>query len=135
VFGFGAAIIGLTGLDKAATAATPSVWEHKGSTVYLIAEGEKRDFQYNQPRQEMLEAGAEPGSLLFTGMAVDGRYVGTAYVFSPQCGRIPYQVSGPILDNYRRVVLKGQAPRLDANCRTVGYYTDVLEFSYVRSGF
>jgi hypothetical protein len=81
----------------------------------------------------MLEAGAHPGSLVFAGRSINGRYVGTAYIFSPQCGQIPYQVSGPILDNYERVVLTGQAPRVDANCAILGYFTDTLEFSFLKS--
>jgi hypothetical protein len=106
--------------------------EGYGSTVYLVADGAKREFHYDQPRPGMLDAGAQPGSLLFTGRVVGGRYFGTAYIFSPECGQMPYEVSGPILDNYEKGVLKGQAPRLDTNCRLVGYYTGVLEFSRLK---
>jgi uncharacterized protein YecT (DUF1311 family) len=104
-----------------------------GSTVYLVADGAKREFHYDQPRPGMLEAGAQPGSLLFTGRSMNGRYFGTAYIFSSECGQIPYKVSGPILDNYERVVLTEQAPRVDANCHVVGYFTDTLESSYLKS--
>jgi hypothetical protein len=118
-----------TGIGWAAS----SLWEHNGSTVYLNADGSAREFRYEQPRSGMLWAGAHPGSLLFTGRSVNGRYVGTAYIFNSRCGQIPYEVSGPILDNYQRVVLRGQAPRLDATCNVVGYFTDTLEFSYLKS--
>ena len=79
-----------------------SSWAHNGSTLYLMADGATREFYYNAPRAGMLQAGARPGSLLFTGRSVNGRYVGTAYIFNRQCGQLPYQVSGPILDNYER---------------------------------
>jgi hypothetical protein len=35
--------------------------------------------------------------------------------------------------NHERVVLNGQAPRLDSDCQIVGYFSDTLEFSYLKS--
>ena len=81
----------------------------------------------------MLQAGARPGALVFRGRSLEGRYVGTAYIFNNVCGPIPYQVSGPILDNYSTVLLRGQAPRVDADCRVHGYFTDTLKFTYLGS--
>jgi hypothetical protein len=112
--------------------AASSLWEHNGSTMYLVANGAAREFHYYNPRIGMLQAGALPGSLLFHGRSVNGRYVGTAYLFNPDCGQFPYQVSGPILNDYERVVLKGEAPRIDANCNIVEYFTDTLEFSFLK---
>jgi hypothetical protein len=111
-----------------------SLWDHNGSTVYLVADGNLREFYYNQPRPGMLQAGARPGSLLFSGRSVNGRYVGTAYIFNRQCGQMSYRVSGPILDNDERVVLKGQASRFDSDCNILDSYTDTLEFSLLQSG-
>jgi hypothetical protein len=122
-------------LDSAGVKAnSASLWEHNGSTLYLIADGATRQFHYNAPRAGMRQAGARPGALLFTGRSINGRYVGTAYIFNRRCGQLPYQVSGPILDNYERVVLTGQAPRVDAYCNILGSYTDILEFSLLQSG-
>jgi uncharacterized protein DUF4189 len=131
---FGAIAASAIAFTAHAAPSTPTRWEHNGSTVYLMADGANREFRYNQPRPGMLEAGAQPGSLLFTGRSGGGRYVGTAYIFHPDCDQFPYHVSGPILDNYERVVLKGLAPRVDANCNIQGYFADVLEFSLLKIG-
>jgi hypothetical protein len=76
----------------------------------------------------MLEVGARPGSLLFRGEIDNGQYSGPAYIFSPHCGQIPFQVKGPILDDDERITLTGQAPRLGRNCRAYDSSTSNLEF-------
>jgi len=75
----------------------------------------------------MLDAGARPGSVLFRGEVNNGQYLGTAYIFYPHCGPIPFEAKGPILDD-QRIVLTGQAPRVGRNCQTYGSYTSNLEF-------
>jgi hypothetical protein len=112
----------------------PSLWDHNGSVVYLIANGSQREFYYKEPRPGMLEAGARPGSLLFRGQTANGQYFGTAYIFNRRCGQFPYEVKGPILDNYERVVLTGQAPRVGEDCDIDGYITDTLEFTLLKPG-
>ena len=126
----------LVGQSQARNSPTSTLWEHNGSTVYLVAEGASREFHYKQPRPGMIEAGARPGSLLFRGRTANGQYVGTAYVFDHECGPRPYQVSGPVLDNYRRVVLTGQAPRVGPYpyCQIEGYSNDTLEFTLLEPG-
>ena len=111
-----------------------TLWDHNGSVVYLVANGSAREFYYDQPRPGMVDAGARPGSLLFRGQTTNGEYVGTAFIFVRGCGQFPYQVSGPILDNYERVVLTGQAPRVGPNCQIQGYLTDRLEFTLLKTG-
>lgn len=110
----------------------PSLWEHNGSTVYLVANGQTREFYYQEPRPGMTDVGARQGSLLFTGISSNGGYQGTAYIYRGACGRFPYRVSGPILDNYERVVVRGQAPRVGPDCRIRGYFDDTLEFSLIK---
>src|SRR5205823_5413687 len=75
--------------------AEPTLWDHNGSVMYLVANGQSRELHYQKPRAGMLEAGARPDSLLFRGEIDKGQYFGTAYIFSPHCGQIPFQVKGP----------------------------------------
>ena len=110
------------------TSPEPAIWDHNGSVMYLVENGSFREFHYQKPRPGMLEAGARPGSLLFRGQVDNGQYTGTAYLFNPHCGAIPYQVKGPILDNDERIMLSGQVPQVGRNCRTYGFYTSNLEF-------
>jgi hypothetical protein len=108
--------------------AEPTIWDHNGSVMYLVANGQSWEFHYQKPRAGMLDVGARPGSLLFRGEIDNGQYSGTAYIFSPHCGQIPFQVKGPISDNNERIILTGQAPRLGRNCRANESYTSNLEF-------
>ena len=106
----------------------PTHWDHNGSVMYLVENGSSREFHYQKPRPGILEAGARPGSLLFRGQVDNGQYSGTAYIFDPRCGAIPFQTRGPVLDNDERIILTGQMPKVGRNCRTYGSYTGNLEF-------
>jgi hypothetical protein len=121
---------------QAQTEAAPpesTIWDHNGSVVYLVANGSLREIYYQKPRPGMLDAGARPGSLLFRGEVNTGQYLGTAYIFSLHCGPIPFEVKGPILDDDKRIVLTGQAPRVGQDCRPSGSYTSNLEFKRLRA--
>lgn len=105
-----------------------SFWDHNSSVVALEASGNRRRFVYHHPRRGMAEAGARPGSLLFEGARMRDSYSGTAYVFAGRCGRYDYPVSG-IVQNDRRVVMNGLAPRIDPrDCSLIGHRPDVLVF-------
>jgi len=106
----------------------PTIWDHHGSVMYLVANGSSREVYYQKPRPGMLDAGARPGSLLFRGEVNNGQYLGTAYIFNPHCGPIPFEVKGPIIDDDKRIVVTGQAPRVRGDCRPYGSYTSNLEF-------
>jgi len=106
----------------------PTIWDHNGSVMYLVANGSSREVYYQKPRPGMLDAGARPGSLLFRGEVNNGQYLGTAYIFNLQCGPIPFEVKGTILDDDKRIVLTGPAPRVGRDCRPYGTYTSNLEF-------
>ena len=118
-------------LALAQSQSTSSLWEHNGSVVRLNADADKREFYYQQPRQGMVQARAKEGALLFNGTAVNGHYQGTAYIFKAGCGQFPYPVSGPIQNDYRRVVLKGQAPKVGSDCQIRGQVADTLVFSLI----
>jgi hypothetical protein len=111
----------------------PTLWDHNGSVMSLVAKSSSREFYYLKPRPGMLEAGAKPGSLLFRGEVNNGQYSGTAFIFNPRCRQIPFQVKGAMLDNDERVVLTGQAPRVGRNCRSYAFYTSDLEFTLLKS--
>ena len=113
------------------TATKTTLWYHNGSLVSLVADGAVRKFYYKEPREEMRAVGAQPGSLLFSGTSDNRRYVGTAYFFNQRCGQVPYRVSSPILDNYKRVVLRGRAPVVASDCRVKKYIGDTLEFTLI----
>lgn len=123
-------ILSLTAMTGSMMAqSVPSHWYHNGSTVFLVSNGRSREFFYWEPRPGLLQAGARRGAVLFSGTSDGDFYRGTAYIFNARCGAFPYDVNGPILDSYRRVVLRGSAPRIGANCQIVGYLNDVLEFT------
>lgn len=105
-----------------------TIWDHNGSVMYLVEDGSSREFRYQKPRPGMLDAGARPGSVLFRGQVDNGQYAGTAYIFNPHCGPLPFQVKGPVLDNDERIMLTGQAPQVGRNCRAYGSFTSNLEF-------
>jgi len=113
--------------------AEPTIWDHNGSVMYLVANGQSREFHYQKPRAGMLDVGARPGSLLVRGEIDNGQYSGTAYIFSPHCGQIPFQVKGPIGDNDERIILTGQAPRLGRDCRANESHMSNLEFRRLKS--
>jgi hypothetical protein len=115
--------------ECADSAVKPTFWVHNGSIMCLTANGDSRSFYYAKPRAGMIEAGAKPGDLLFSGKAVGMQYVGRAYVFAGQCGKFAYEVRGNILNNYRQVELQGQAPQVDGNCNIIGQVKDTLGFS------
>jgi hypothetical protein len=109
----------------------PTFWHHNGSIMFLIAQGLSREFYYEAPREGVQVAGANPGTLLFSGFVVGKTYEGVAYMFSGRCGRVGYRVSGPILDGYRRVLMRGLAPQIRRDCSIGGYVPDILEFELI----
>ena len=119
--------------QDASPPAERTLWDHNGSIMYLIAIGSSRELHYQKPRPGMLEAGAHPDDVLFTGEINDGQISGTAYIFNAQCGQVPFHVKGPILDNGGRIVLTGQAPRIGRNCQTFGDHTSTLEFRLLKT--
>lgn len=105
-------------------------WMHNGSVVKLVAEGAKRKFYYETPREGLTKVGVTPGTLLFSGRRSGKSYSGTAYIFNKRCGPVAYQVSGMVSDDDRQVTMEGQAPSVGDNCKVISTKPDTLIFSY-----
>jgi hypothetical protein len=112
-----------------------NIWEHNGSVVFLEWKASSRSFYYLTPRAGVAGEGVRRGTLLFTGTRSGYNYVGTAYVFSARCGRIPYSVRGSISSDLQSIQLVGRAPRLDALCNAISYFDDTLTFSAVQTPY
>jgi hypothetical protein len=106
-------------------------WMHNGSIMELVADGAVRKFLYTEPREGMRRQGVTPGTLLFEGRKDGDRYSGTAFIFSKRCGRFFYEVSGEVTEGQRRVIVRGQAPRLNAKCNVTSHRDDELVFDYI----
>jgi uncharacterized caspase-like protein len=109
-----------------------TLWNHNGSVMALVAAGSERRFYYQVPRQGIADQGVKPNTMLFRGVLSGSNYEGIAYLFSAKCGSREYRVRGPIEADGRRVVLRGQATRIDPNCSVVGTIPDELVFEYLR---
>jgi hypothetical protein len=106
-----------------------TVWTHNDSEVYLSSTGQQREFRYRTPKPELLEAGVQPGTLLFKGTRVGMQYSGTAYVFPRPCGSLPYSVAGPLSPDGHTVTMYGSAPSaIYSDCTVAAYRDDVLVF-------
>jgi len=134
----GCCISGVKRLGQARVASTDNTrggaashWSHNGSSLYLVAEGDRRRFYYEAPRPGIATQGVERGTLLFDGQRVGNNYQGTAYVFDRQCGKFPYAVSGAVSEGSKRIVMYGRAPQPNASCKVGGYRVDTLVFDYV----
>lgn len=112
-----------------AAPAGPSLWDHNNSVMSLEASGAARRIYYRQPREGMLRAGAQPGSLVFDGRQSGRQIVGTAYIFAGSCGQKPYQVQGEVRDD-GSIVMHGLAPRINrSTCQAVDTRADELVFT------
>jgi len=132
VFGATVAVVPLDWGAHAQTQTTPpapSVWDHNGSTMTLVENGATREFHYQNPRPGMVEVGAHPGTLLFRGRFDNGQFAGTAYIFNPRCGPIPFPVRGSALDDGARIVLTGEVPPVGRKCRVYRTVASSLEFT------
>jgi hypothetical protein len=108
-----------------------SYWNHNGSTMGLLMNGNQRILIYIRVRKD-LEGVIEPGTVLFVGESENGRYTGKARRFSRGLPPIEYDVDGPILNGGNKVVLSGLAPIRNPNGSINNVIEDRLEFSYLQ---
>ena len=101
--------------------------------MYLVVNGDRREFYYSQPRPGMVAEGVTPGTLLFSGSVAGSTYQGTAYLFSARCGPRSYPVSGTVQETGGRVVMLGTATNVNSHCQLKSLKNDVLIFEYLYS--
>lgn len=114
---------------------SPEYWNLNGSILNLVSEGSLRKFYYFQLDPRAQATGATQGALLLEGKVSAQRFLGTAYKYDSQCGRVPYRVDGMYRENNRILELQGQKPRVDANCTMTGTEMDSLALTAVDAAF
>ena len=103
-----------------------SLWNHNGSIMRLTAEGDHRQFLYENPKPLLRDAGVKEGTVLFEGNRIGDKYTGTARRFTKNCtSPLPYEVSGNVR-NETVIVLQGRREVYDDNC-----HHDTTEWSEV----
>jgi hypothetical protein len=110
-----------------------SMWRQAGSVYRLEATGLTRKFLFSEPSQPLTKQGVSPGTVRFDGeLSPSTRtYQGTAYLFWRKCGPRSFKVVGQIENNDRRVVLIGEAPRLNDQCVETGKVEQRLVFDFI----
>lgn len=117
--------------DPAPATGGTKVWMHNGSVMRLEANGDEREFFYDEPRAGIRKQGVRPGTLLFKGTRDGSTYSGTAYIFKTGCDPEGYEVEGDVSGDDYTVTMVGKAPRLDKDCEINGTKDDTLVFTYV----
>lgn len=108
-----------------------TLWDHNGSDMaWETGPGAARHVWYWRPRQALAARGVRSGQLLFDGERQGDRMVGTARIFTGDCGVWTYPVEGPITERDERVTMRGLAPVVDASCRVTGTREDTLAFTF-----
>lgn len=109
-----------------------SCWDHNGSLMRLVANGNQREFHYEIPKKGLRKAGVNRGTLLFSGSKEGDNYIGKARRFSKDCPDTPleYEVEGPVSRDQLHVTLYGSRQVYD-NCQPSGrFVNDTLTFTY-----
>jgi hypothetical protein len=109
-----------------------SYWNHNGSVMGLIPEGNQRTFVYVKPRHGLQDI-VSPGIVLFSGKTDGKSYEGVARRFSKGLPSINYSVTGPISNNGSQVVLRGQFILRDKDVAQSETINDVLVFDLLPS--
>ena len=115
------------------TASADSCWNHNGSVMRLVAQGNNRWFYYENPKQVLRRAGVRQGTLLFNGRKQGNFYSGTARRFSKYCPgeALEYYVEGPARRDQLKVTVEGQR-EVYKQCRQTGRQAwDRLVFTYM----
>lgn len=130
-------LISVVLLSITSIASADSFWDHNGSLMRLVANGNERAFIYEVPSQRMLNTGVRRGMVLFDGYMSGNKYFGTSRVFSKNCDyNLAYKVNGNVYSG-PKVVLTGSHSEYKTNnnkCEPTGrLITDKLVFKYLYS--
>lgn len=126
---FAASVAGLAATTQSAQA---SCWNHNGSTLRLVANGNRRSFYYVKPKAVLRKAGVRNGTLLFNGRKNGDWYSGTMRRFSKFCPGTPleYFVEGPVAPSQTTVTVNGDY-KVYRQCKNTGRTKyDHLVFTY-----
>jgi hypothetical protein len=86
-------------------------WDLNGSLMRLQVRGGEFIMRYELPRIGLLEVGVQPGDVVLIGRGEPGGMVlGTAYIHTIECGKIPYQVQGQ--GAHQTIHVAGNRPRV-----------------------
>lgn len=107
-----------------------SYWNHNGSKMGLLVDGNQRMFVYVEPRLGMANL-VQPGTVLFSGTTDSKSYNGIARRFSRGLPPIEYHVSGPIGSSGTRVILFGKAVIRNSDGSIKKTFDDTLVFDYI----
>jgi hypothetical protein len=120
--------------DSAKPAPGSQGWNHNGSEMKLVANGNKRRFVYEVPRSGLSSVGIKRGDTVFEGTRSGSAYSGTAYIFKKGCDPQGYPVTGSVADDERSVTMNGQRPKIGDKCRVDKYEDDTLVFDLPGDG-
>lgn len=125
------AVLSLIFTLAAQVAAADSFWDHNGSLMRIIAQGQERWIVYETPRQGMVDQGVQSGTLFFNGRRIGNSYQGVARAFSRNCPQpMTFPISGQVI-NESTIVLEGMRP-VFSNCQPSGKMKfESLVFTYV----
>ncbi len=106
-----------------ALAADATLWNHNGSVMLLLLDGENLSIYYDKPKPGLGGIGIGQGTLLFEGTERAGGFIeGYARTFRKGCPPAEYAVSGTRYDDDVGFELRGAAPvRASGGCGVVDY--------------
>lgn len=118
-----AAAVLILSLGPPAHAADATLWNHNGSVMLLLLDGENLSIYYDRPKPGLDRVGIGQGTLLFEGTEKSGGFIeGYARLFRNGCEPAEYAVSGTRYDDDISIELRGAAPvRASGACDVIDY--------------
>jgi hypothetical protein len=108
-----------------------TLWDHNGSLMKLIEDGQKRRIYYEEPSDKMADL-VRKGDLLFEGTQEGAIFSGKAASFSSRCSRpLTYDVTGAMAGGRCGASIKmfGESPQIGSSCnRPASYKSEELIF-------